>query len=170
MDEDVESNDTNDTDEDMDIGKRAQAQPEKKKTPNGIRFSGKVAWFNAVKGFGFITRDESQGGGAYYVHRQDINIEEGKFKSLKNEEVVEFNVIQRDGQERAVSVTGPNGAYCIGQPKPKKPEKPKVTQPQKKKKPKAKRYRGKVKWFNGLRGFGWIARDEKDGGNLLSFS
>ena len=51
---------------------------------------GTVKWFNADKGFGFITPD---GGGAdVFAHFSAI--ETGGFRSLEENQRVEFNVVQ----------------------------------------------------------------------------
>merc|ERR1740139_356876 len=69
---------------------------------------GTVKFFNAEKGFGFI---ESEGTD-YFVHYSAI---EGQgFKSLGDGEGVEFDVEVESGKERAVRVTGPNGAPVKG--------------------------------------------------------
>jgi len=46
---------------------------------------GKVKWFNAEKGFGFITRDGKED---VFVHFQDIEMD--GFKKLEDGEEVEF--------------------------------------------------------------------------------
>ena len=48
---------------------------------------GKVKWFNAEKGFGFITRDGKED---VFVHFQDIEMD--GFKKLEDGEEVEFRV------------------------------------------------------------------------------
>ena len=48
---------------------------------------GKVKWFNAEKGFGFIERENK---GDVFVHFQDIQME--GYKELKDGEEVEFDV------------------------------------------------------------------------------
>lgn len=52
---------------------------------------GKVKWFNAEKGFGFIDRGE---GKDVFVHYSQI-IQDG-YKSLNEGEVVEFELYQSD--------------------------------------------------------------------------
>lgn len=76
--------------------------------------SGKAKWFNATKGYGFITPDD--GGADLFVHQSNI-LAEG-FRSLADNEEVEFVVeTSDDGRLKAVEVTGPGGAYVQGQEK-----------------------------------------------------
>jgi len=69
--------------------------------------TGTVKWFNATKGFGFITPDD--GGTDLFVHQTSI-VTDG-FRSLREGEPVEFLAeTGDDGRLRAVQVTGPGGA------------------------------------------------------------
>jgi cold shock protein len=56
------------------------------------RETGTVKWFNATKGFGFITRDS---GGDVFVHYSAIN--SAGYRSLEEGQRVEYAVI--DGQK-----------------------------------------------------------------------
>ena len=51
---------------------------------------GKVKWFNEKKGFGFIVPDD--GGADLFVHHSNI-VAEG-FRTLQDDQAVEFNVAQ----------------------------------------------------------------------------
>jgi len=53
------------------------------------QFKGSVKWFNNAKGYGFLGREE---GNDVFVHYSSIQLD--GYKSLKEGEVVEFDVIQ----------------------------------------------------------------------------
>lgn len=61
--------------------------------------TGKVKWFNAEKGYGFIQRE---GGKDLFVHFSGIQSE--GFKTLEEGWNVEFDVIQGDRGEQATNV------------------------------------------------------------------
>lgn len=61
---------------------------------------GKVKWFDATKGYGFITRDE---GKDVFVHFNAI-ISEG-YKKLEEDDVVQFEVEEGDKGPQAVNVS-----------------------------------------------------------------
>ena len=61
--------------------------------------TGKVKWFNAEKGYGFIQRE---GGKDLFVHFSGIKSE--GFKTLEEGWNVEFDVIQGDLVEQATNV------------------------------------------------------------------
>ncbi|XP_020594283.1 cold shock protein 1-like, partial [Phalaenopsis equestris] len=72
---------------------------------------GTVAWFDVPRGYGFITPED--GGENLFVHYSSIKAM--GFRSLSGGELVEFVVsVGDDGRRRAVSVTGPGGAYVKG--------------------------------------------------------
>ncbi|HLR03453.1 MAG TPA: cold shock domain-containing protein [Virgibacillus sp.] len=62
--------------------------------------TGKVKWFNAEKGFGFIERED---GDDVFVHFSAIN-EEG-FKTLEDGQDVEFEIVEGDRGPQAANVT-----------------------------------------------------------------
>ncbi|XP_076255554.1 protein lin-28 homolog isoform X2 [Rhynchophorus ferrugineus] len=71
---------------------------------------GKCKWFNVIKGWGFITPlDDGQD---VFVHQSVIQM--GGFRSLGDDEEVEFVCKVSEKGLEAVKVTGPQGADCKG--------------------------------------------------------
>ena len=67
--------------------------------------TGVVKWFNAQKGFGFITPDD--GGNDVFVHHTAINSE--GFRSLDEGAQVEYDTVEDGGRVSAANVSGPGG-------------------------------------------------------------
>jgi CspA family cold shock protein len=65
---------------------------------------GTVKWFNDQKGFGFITREDGEKD--VFVHHTAINA--SGFKSLKEGDKVEFDVVQGQKGPAAQNVTVTN--------------------------------------------------------------
>ena len=61
--------------------------------------TGKVKWFNAEKGYGFIERED---GGDVFVHFSAIQSE--GFKTLEEGQSVEFDVVEGNRGEQAANV------------------------------------------------------------------
>lgn len=61
---------------------------------------GKVKWFNAEKGFGFIEKND--GGGDVFVHFSAIRSE--GFKTLEEGQTVEFDVVEGTRGPQAANV------------------------------------------------------------------
>ena len=61
--------------------------------------TGKVKWFNAEKGYGFI---ESENGGDVFVHFSAIQSE--GFKTLEEGQAVQFDVTQGNRGDQAANV------------------------------------------------------------------
>ena len=64
-----------------------------------MNFTGKVKWFNESKGYGFIQREE---GPDVFVHYS--NIEGSGFRTLKENDEVEFEVNEGPKGLQAVNV------------------------------------------------------------------
>jgi CspA family cold shock protein len=62
---------------------------------------GTVKWFNDAKGYGFIAQDE--GGDDVFVHFQAIQGE--GFKTLRENQVVEYEVVEGPKGKQAANVT-----------------------------------------------------------------
>jgi CspA family cold shock protein len=73
------------------------------------RLVGKVKWFNAKVGYGFITRLDNNED--IFVHYSVITMKNPRhsIKTLADGEIVEFNIM-------ATEITGPNGAPVRGNP------------------------------------------------------
>lgn len=61
--------------------------------------TGTVKWFNAEKGFGFITTDEGTDVFAHYSH-----IQKDGFKTLDEGEKVEFDVVESEKGPQAENI------------------------------------------------------------------
>lgn len=61
--------------------------------------TGKVKWFNAEKGYGFIERED---GGDVFVHFTAIQAD--GYRTLEECQTVEFDVVQGDRGEQATNV------------------------------------------------------------------
>lgn len=61
--------------------------------------TGKVKWFNAEKGYGFIERED---GGDVFVHFTAIQAD--GYRTLEEGQIVEFDVVQGDRGEQATNV------------------------------------------------------------------
>lgn len=74
---------------------------------------GKCKWFNVAKGWGFVTPDD--GGQDVFVHQSVIKM--SGFRSLGDDEPVEFECKVSDKGLEATIVTGPAGEECRGSPR-----------------------------------------------------
>lgn len=61
--------------------------------------TGKVKWFNAEKGYGFIERED---GGDVFVHFTAIKAD--GYRTLEEGQAVEFDVVQGERGEQATNV------------------------------------------------------------------
>ncbi|GBF99813.1 hypothetical protein Rsub_12566 [Raphidocelis subcapitata] len=101
--------------EEQDASDAAQQQQQQKDE----RLKGTVKWFNATKGFGFITPagdDSGEPKEDLFVHQTSIQVE--GFRSLREGEEVEYDVEEGpDGRTKAINVTGPSGSAPLGAPR-----------------------------------------------------
>merc|ERR1719201_652519 len=85
---------------------------------DGAPMAGTCKWFSAEKGYGFISvNGEEQD---VFVHQSDIYA--AGFRSLAEGEAVEFRLAtdEKTGKLKAADVTGPDGAYVQGAPRPER--------------------------------------------------
>merc|ERR1712130_540677 len=83
-------------------------------TFGGEKSKGSVKWFNSEKGFGFIIDDDND---EVFVHQTAVHAQ--GFRSLAEGEEVEFEVeIDERQRKKAHNVTGPDGAFVLGAPRP----------------------------------------------------
>lgn len=62
--------------------------------------TGKVKWFNAEKGYGFITGED---GKDVFVHYSSIN--QKGYRSLEDNQVVTYDIVSSDRGKQAANVT-----------------------------------------------------------------
>ena len=62
--------------------------------------SGKVKWFNAKKGYGFITDEETSKD--IFLHVSAL--EESKLRVLKEEQKIEFDIKEKDKKLQAINI------------------------------------------------------------------
>lgn len=65
-----------------------------------MRLKGTVKWFNNTKGYGFISRED--GAGDVFVHHTAVR--GNGFKSLNENDRVEFDVVDSDKGPKAAEV------------------------------------------------------------------
>ena len=56
--------------------------------------TGQVKWFNGRKGYGFITPDDGEND--VFVHYSAIQVQEGEFASLNENDKVEYEVTETE--------------------------------------------------------------------------
>ncbi|RIV86665.1 cold-shock protein [Aurantiacibacter zhengii] len=106
---------------------------------------GKVKFFNTQKGFGFIQRDE--GGEDVFVHISQV--ERAGLEGLAEGQELQFNLVDRGGKISAADLQVVGDVIEV-QSAPKSPQR-ELT---------GEKAVGTVKFFNTMKGFGFITRDD----------
>jgi CspA family cold shock protein len=106
---------------------------------------GKVKFFNTQKGFGFIQRDE--GGEDVFVHISQV--ERAGLEGLAEGQELAFNLVDRGGKISAADLQVVGDVIAVPQ-KPAGPQR-QLT---------GDKATGTVKFFNSMKGFGFITRDD----------
>jgi cold shock protein len=106
---------------------------------------GKVKFFNAQKGFGFIQRDE--GGEDVFVHISQV--ERAGLEGLAEGQELQFNLVDRGGKISAADLQVVGDVIKVEQ---------KTAGPQRELT--GEKATGTVKFFNSMKGFGFITRDD----------
>lgn len=104
---------------------------------------GKVKFFNAQKGFGFIQRDE--GGEDVFVHISQV--ERAGLEGLAEGQELQFNLVDRGGKVSAADLQVVGDVIQVEKKSPQR----ELT---------GEKAVGTVKFFNAMKGFGFITRDD----------
>jgi len=104
---------------------------------------GKVKFFNVQKGFGFIQRDE--GGEDVFVHISQV--ERAGLEGLAEGQELQFNLVDRGGKVSAADLQVVGDVIAVA---PRAPQR-ELT---------GEKATGTVKFFNSMKGFGFITRDD----------
>lgn len=106
---------------------------------------GKVKFFNTEKGFGFIQRDE--GGEDVFVHISQV--ERAGLEGLAEGQELQFNLVDRGGKVSAADIQVVGDVIAVEK---------RETAPQRELT--GEKATGTVKFFNSMKGFGFITRDD----------
>ena len=105
--------------------------------------TGKVKFFNTQKGFGFIQRDE--GGEDVFVHISQV--ERAGLEGLAEGQELQFNLVDRGGKVSAADLQVVGDVIEVA---PRAPQRSLT----------GEKATGTVKFFNAMKGFGFITRDD----------
>jgi CspA family cold shock protein len=108
--------------------------------------SGKVKFFNAQKGFGFISRDD--GGEDVFVHISAV--ERAGLEGLAENQELAFNLVDRGGKISASDLQVVGDVIAVESRSAAAPQR-ELT---------GDKATGTVKFFNAMKGFGFITRDD----------
>ena len=114
---------------------------------------GTVKWFNGAKGFGFIARED--GGEDVFVHISAV--ERAGLTSLGEGQPVSFTLTERNGKLSATDLVSEGDAP---EQAPRADRGPRFADRPPVDFTPGERIEGTVKFFNGAKGFGFIARDD----------
>jgi CspA family cold shock protein len=113
--------------------------------------SGKVKFFNAQKGFGFIVQDT--GGEDVFVHISQV--ERAGLKGLAEGQALRFSLVDRGGKVSASDIQIDGDLIEVAAPAPREER---SGGPQRELT--GEKATGTVKFFNSMKGFGFIQRDD----------
>ena len=108
--------------------------------------TGKVKFFNAQKGFGFVQRDD--GGEDVFVHISQV--ERAGLEGLAEGQELAFNLVDRGGKISAADLQIVGDVIKAESAAPRAPQR-ELT---------GDKAVGTVKFFNAMKGFGFITRDD----------
>jgi CspA family cold shock protein len=107
---------------------------------------GVVKFFNGQKGFGFIVRDD--GGEDVFVHISAV--EAAGLTGLAEGQPLEFTLVDRGGRVSATDLKIDGEPLPVTDRGPPRPERQST----------GERVNGTVKFFNAMKGFGFLSRDD----------
>jgi cold shock protein len=117
---------------------------------------GKVKFFNAQKGFGFIQQDS--GGEDVFVHISQV--ERAGLESLAEGQELQFNLVDRGGKVSAADLQVVGDVIAVEKRAPAAPQR-QLT---------GDKATGTVKFFNAMKGFGFITRDDGEADAFVHIS
>ena len=117
---------------------------------------GKVKFFNPHKGFGFIQRDE--GGEDVFVHISQV--ERAGLAGLAEGQELAFNLVDRGGKISAADLQVVGDVIAVQQRSEAAPQRQRT----------GEKATGTVKFFNSMKGFGFITRDDGEADAFVHIS
>ncbi|RKF20566.1 cold-shock protein [Altericroceibacterium spongiae] len=117
---------------------------------------GKVKFFNTQKGFGFIQRDE--GGEDVFVHISQV--ERAGLEGLAEGQELAFNLVDRGGKVSAADLQIVGDVIPVQQPRGGGDSGDRGDRGAPQRQLTGEKATGTVKFFNAMKGFGFIVRDD----------